>query len=63
MTKLAQAEGDGWMTRVEVKRATASRDRGYADDALVSLVMTGHIEVEDIPNRNGGVGQRYRIRR
>jgi hypothetical protein len=63
MTKLAQAEGDGWMTRVEVKRATASRDRGYADDALAGLVMTGHIEVEDIPNRNGGVGQRYRIRK
>ena len=52
------------ITRVELRRAAASRDRHMVDDALARLVEAGQLRAEDTsrdPGGHGGTGTRFYV--
>ena len=54
-------KGDGWVAHSELRRALPSRDRGYFDDAIEALVISGQVEARSTQaDHNGHVGTEYR---
>lgn len=57
VVRRALARRDEWVSSSDVRRAVASPDRGYFDEAVDRLVDAGVVEVDDT-----GRGSRFRLR-
>lgn len=60
IVKRLTAAGPDGMSRVEAKRKTAHRDRGYFDEAVDHLAAAGQVVLEAV-DANGEPGQRLRL--
>jgi hypothetical protein len=58
MRKL-ETVGD-WVTRSELRRSLASKDRGYFEDALEALIAAGQVEERRVQSKQSGTEYRKR---
>jgi hypothetical protein len=52
---------DDWISRSELRRSLASKDRGYFEDAITALIEAGQVEARAIQDQHvGHQGTEYR---
>jgi hypothetical protein len=55
---MRKLDGAGWVTRSVLRKSLASKDRGYFDDAIEALKLSGQIEEREV--QGGQTGTEYR---